>query len=76
MRGEIAIAGVFIPSLLLLGIAAFVLLLPIRFLLDRIGFYRVIGSRPIADLALLVLVLGLLVFFTHDRGSFALGAPL
>ncbi|HEU4958880.1 MAG TPA: DUF1656 domain-containing protein [Sphingomonas sp.] len=73
MRGEIAIAGVFVPSLLVLGIAALLLAVPIRFLLDRAGFYRLVGSRPVVDLALFVLVLGGLVLLTYRHGSLALG---
>ncbi|WNO54036.1 DUF1656 domain-containing protein [Stakelama saccharophila] len=64
MRGEVAIAGVYMPSLLLLAILAFVLLLPVRMLLDRLGLYRWTGSRPLTDLALFVLMLGLVVLIT------------
>lgn len=64
MRGEIVIGGVYFPSLLVLAIVAIVLLLLVRRLLDRIGFYRWVGSRPLADLALFVLIVGLLVFVT------------
>jgi len=64
MKGEIVIAGVYFPSLLVLAIVAIVLLMPVRRLLDRLGFYRWMGSRPLADLALFVLITGLLVFVT------------
>ncbi|GGO98827.1 DUF1656 domain-containing protein [Stakelama pacifica] len=64
MRGEVFIGGVYIPSLLLLAILAFLAFLPVRAVLERIGFYRWMGSRPLSDLALFVLLLGLLVFLT------------
>ncbi len=69
MRGEIEIGGVLMPGLLVLAILAFVLLLPVRMLLDRVGFYRWTASRPLSDLALFVLLLGALVLFTLPGSS-------
>jgi hypothetical protein len=58
MIGEVNIYGVLFPPLLVwLGVA-----LPIsavlRFLLNRIGFYRLVWHRPLFDLALLVILTG------------------
>ena len=61
MTGEIAVGSVYVPALLLLALAAFVLAALASLLLGAIGFYRVIAFRPLVDLALFVLVLGLLV---------------
>ncbi|MFV0625560.1 DUF1656 domain-containing protein [Sphingomonas sp. ac-8] len=64
MRGEIAIGGVYLPGLLVLAVLALLLLWPLRLGLDRLGLYRWTGSRPLTDLALFVLTLGLIVLVT------------
>ncbi|MFW2851376.1 DUF1656 domain-containing protein [Sphingomonas sp. TX0543] len=61
MSGEISIAGVYMPGLLLLAIAALVLTAVLTRLLGLIGAYRLIAYRPLVDVALYVIVLGLLV---------------
>jgi hypothetical protein len=57
--GEINIFGVLAPPLLIwLGIAL-VLSALLRRLLNAIGLYRYVWHRPLFDLALLVILLGL-----------------
>jgi hypothetical protein len=61
MTGEFDLYGVFVPSLAAWMGLAFVLLLPLRRLLARAGFYRLVWHRPLFDLALYVLLLGAVV---------------
>ncbi|OWJ77794.1 DUF1656 domain-containing protein [Haematobacter missouriensis] len=61
MNGQIDIYGVFVPSLLVLAIVAYVLNRLASRLIARVGIYRHVWHRPLFDLALYVLILGLLV---------------
>jgi hypothetical protein len=69
MIGEISIGGVYVPALLLLGLGALVVTGLLTQLLQIAGFYRLIAYRPLVDLCLFVLVLGLAVFLTLPPGS-------
>jgi len=69
MYGEFSLYGVFIPTLLGLMLAAFVLQNGLRVLLLRAGAYRSIWHPPLFNLAMYVLVLGGLV--TLMRGVMA-----
>ncbi|KQO06788.1 MULTISPECIES: DUF1656 domain-containing protein [Sphingomonas] len=64
MTGEISIGGVFLPSILLLAVAAVLLTGLATRLLAFAGFYRVVTYRPLVDLALFILILGLLALLT------------
>jgi hypothetical protein len=64
MTGEISIGGVYLPSILLLAIAALVLTGLVTRLLNLIGAYRAVAYRPLVDLALYILILGLLALLT------------
>ncbi len=64
MTGEISIGGVFLPSILLLAVAAVLLTGLATRLLALTGFYRVVTYRPLVDLALFILILGLLALLT------------
>lgn len=68
MTGEVSIGGVFVPSLLLLAIAALLSTALLSRLLAAFGLYRIIAYRPLVDLALFVLVLGLLALVTTRIG--------
>ncbi|GAB3625891.1 membrane protein [Pandoraea terrae] len=57
MSGEIDIYGVFVPTLLVLMVAAFVLTGAVRFVLARIGFYKCVWHRSLFNLAVYVIVL-------------------
>lgn len=61
MMGELDIYGVFVPSLLVWMVAAFFLSLPVRRVLSWFGLYRLIWHRPLFDLALYVVLLGVVV---------------
>jgi len=65
MIGEIDIYGVFIPSLLVLMLIAFALTGCLRFVLARLGVYKVVWHRSLFNFALYVIVLGATVALTH-----------
>jgi hypothetical protein len=69
MIGEIVIGGVYIPALLLLALVALALTGLLTQILQIAGFYRLIAYRPLVDLCLFLLLLGLLVFLTLPAGS-------
>ncbi|MBV9843170.1 MAG: DUF1656 domain-containing protein [Sphingomonadaceae bacterium] len=69
MIGEISIGGVYMPSLLLLGVVALLLTGIAARLLNLIGAYRLVFYRPLADVALFVLILGALVWCSAPHGS-------
>lgn len=60
MGEELAIGGVLLPSLLLWGLAAFVLLLPLTWILSLCGFYRFVWHRGLFDICLVVILWGAL----------------
>ncbi|MFC0204398.1 DUF1656 domain-containing protein [Novosphingobium soli] len=60
MNGEIAILGVYMPTILLLAVVAAVLTLPLLRLADFAGLYRFVAYRALVDVCLYVLVLGAL----------------
>lgn len=68
MIGEIAIGGVFFPPLLLLGLVALLLTGILSRLFQIIGVYRYVAYRPLVDLSLFVLLLGLAVRLTASLG--------
>jgi hypothetical protein len=68
MIGEISIGGVFFPPLLLLGLGALALTGVLSRLFQIIGVYRFVAYRPLVDLALFVLLLGLAVLLTAHLG--------
>jgi hypothetical protein len=60
MTGEISIGGVFVPTLLLLAVAALIpTVLAIR-IMSWFGLYRFVAYRALVDLCLFILSLGLL----------------
>ena len=68
MIGEIAIGGVFFPPLLLLGLGALALTGVLSRLFQIIGIYRFVAYRPLVDLAMFILLLGLAVLLTAHLG--------
>jgi hypothetical protein len=58
MSGEIDIYGVFVPMLLALMVVAFVATGALRFVLARLGFYKLVWHRSLFNLALYVIALG------------------
>jgi hypothetical protein len=61
MVSEIDVYGVFVPSLLVWVGVALPLTAGLRRLLRWFGFYRLVWHRALFDLALLVIVLGVVV---------------
>lgn len=59
MIGEIAIYGIFVPTLLVLAVAAALATIGLMRLLNFLGVYRHVAYRALVDLCLFVLVLGL-----------------
>lgn len=68
MIGEISIGGVFFPPLLLLGLMALALTGVLSRLFQIIGVYRFVAYRPLVDLSLFILLLGLAVLLTAHLG--------
>jgi hypothetical protein len=68
MIGEIAIYGVFVPTLLVLGIAASLATLALMRLFNFIGVYRFFAYRALVDLCLFVLVLGFFAWLSPIIG--------
>lgn len=64
MTGEISIGGVFLPAVLLLAIAAVFLTGVASRLLSFLGVYRFVANRPLVDVALFILFLGLVSLLT------------
>lgn len=68
MIGEISIGGVFLPALLVLGMVSLVILGLLSRLLALLGAYRVVAYRPLVDVALFLLILGLLARLSTSFG--------
>jgi hypothetical protein len=58
MSHEIDLYGVFVPDLLVWGLVAYGLAVPLRRVFGRVGFYRVVWHRALFDAALYVILLG------------------
>lgn len=65
MSGEIDIYGVFVPTLLVLMVVAFVLTGVLRFVLARLGFYKLVWHRSLFNLAVYIIALGGIVAIAH-----------
>ncbi len=68
MNGEISILGVFMPTLLVIGVIASVLTMLLMRLADFAGFYRIVAYRALVDLCLYVMVFGALAFLATYSG--------
>jgi hypothetical protein len=69
MIGDVDIGGVYFPLLVLLGIIGLGITGLLTRLINAVGGYRLIVYRPIADLAIFILVLGALVLLTMSKGA-------
>jgi hypothetical protein len=65
MRGEVDVLGVYIPTLIVLMLFSYCINRLICICLARLGAYRFVWHRSIFDLALYVLVLVVIVDFSH-----------
>lgn len=68
MIGETELHGVFIPNLLILAAAAFLVNLALRAILQRLHFYRFVWHAGLFDTALYLVVLWALAFLTRPKG--------
>jgi hypothetical protein len=68
MTGEVAIGGVFIPSLLVLTVIALLLTFALLRVMAAFGLHRFLAYRALVDLSLYVLILGLLAFLVPLLG--------
>mgnify|MGYP003147847932 CR=1 FL=1 len=68
MNGELAVHGVFVPTLLVFGIIASLCTLALMRVADRFGFYRFVTYRALVDLALYVIVFGAVAFLAPQFG--------
>lgn len=68
MIGEVSFDGVFVPTLLVLALAAMALSFGLTRLLAAFGLYRFVAYRALVDLSLFVLVLGLLAVLIPSLG--------
>jgi mannitol-specific phosphotransferase system IIBC component len=71
MIGEISIFGVYLPALLVLALAALVVTGLLTRLFALTGFYRLVAYRPLVDLSVFLLILGLLAALTTSSGLHA-----
>jgi hypothetical protein len=65
MIGEIDIYGVFLPAVLILMLVSYLLCLILTRVFARVGLYRFVWHRSIFDLAIYVIVLGIVVIVSH-----------
>jgi len=68
MTGEIALGGVYVPTLLLLALVALILAWAVTRLIGALGLYRFLAYRAAVDLSLFVLILGGLAIFVPTLG--------
>lgn len=68
MTGEISLGGVFVPTLLVLALAALALSFVVTRLLSAFSLYRFVAYRALVDLSLFVLLLGLLAWIVPLLG--------
>ncbi|BBF68427.1 DUF1656 domain-containing protein [Sphingomonas bisphenolicum] len=68
MTGEIALGGIFIPTLLLLALVALVLSWALTRLIAAFGLYRFLAYRAAVDLSLFILLLGGLALLVPTFG--------
>lgn len=65
MTAELNLYGVFVPALFLWMLAALGILLAVRRVLAQTGGYALIWHRPLFDLALYVIILGVVVYLSR-----------
>ncbi len=68
MTGEIALGGVYMPTLLLLAVTALALTYALTRLIGAFGLYRFLAYRALVDLSLFVLMLGGLALLVPTLG--------
>jgi hypothetical protein len=66
MIGEVSLYGLYVPTLLLLALAALLVSRVLGGALARLGLYRFVWHPALFDLSLFVMVLGSLSFFASN----------
>ena len=64
MIGELNLYGVFVPALLACSLLALLATIGVRAVLRRVGFYRFVWHPALFDIAMFVIVLGIVVALT------------
>jgi len=60
MTGEVALGGIYVPTLLLLALVALVLSWGVTRVIAAFGLYRFLAYRAAVDLSLFIILLGAL----------------
>lgn len=63
MLSEVSVGGIYLPPLLLYGLAALPIFLVVRGLLARAGVLRLVWHPALVELAVLLLIVALLLLF-------------
>lgn len=66
MSQEFRIGGVLISTVVPAFVVALILTVLISLILTRIGFYKLVWQRPIVDLAILIILFGVIVVVLPD----------
>ena len=68
MTGEIALGGIYVPTLLLLALVALLLAWGVTRLIGALGLYRFLAYRAAVDLSIFILILGGLALLVPTLG--------
>lgn len=68
MNGETSIMGIYMPTILVLAVAAAVLTMLLLRLLDYLGVYRFVAFRALVDVCVYIMVLGALSLLAPQIG--------
>ena len=68
MTGEVNLGGVFVPTLLLLALAALLMSYALIRAISLLGLYRFVTYRALVDLSIFVLLLGALAYLLPQAG--------
>jgi len=66
MNEQVNIYGIFLPTLLLVALAALLAFFGLRRLLVAVGFYRMVWHRPLFDLAAYLCLVGLGAYLVNE----------
>jgi len=69
MIGEVSLFGVYLPLLIVLSAIALVLAGVLSRVFALVGVYRLFAYRPLVDLALFILLLGLFTLFIAPQSQ-------
>lgn len=68
MIGEIALGGIYLPTFLLLALAALIASWAISRVIGALGFYRFLAYRAAVDLSVFILILAAMALFVPTLG--------